>query len=561
MTKRKSTKRALIMSALALLMCVSMLVGSTYAWFTDSVTSGRNKIVAGNLDVVLEYKTATSTDWTAVDENTVIFNDSTLWEPGHTEAVALRIRNAGTLTLNYTLSTQIFEETPGTNVAGEQFFLSNYLDVYQSAINGDGQIGDILMSLMLGNRNNAVSGTEIGFNSAIEGSDAQLVPGEADVVALAITMPETVDNEANYKTGTTPPSISFGITLLANQSVHEKDSFGNDYDEDALWPTASYVEVLTGFANYDAAAAKYDVDLNNEDISDDGDFVKRGSVEIPAGAVENGKDLKIIVKKLTATDKTVPVGNAQQAVTFDVTVEGIKDNNTEEITVTLNVGKGLADVTVYHKDQLVTDAVYNPTAGNVIFKTTSFSPFTVVYDFDPDAPTDYTEPKANVTDADQFENTTIEWSDSVGLLPGDLNQTLDAVYTFTAPHNSDTVEKSAYRNWHCDYYVMLKSDTLDTLPEGYITLAGNYGTWGWVGFDNPEVNTNEFIPLLGSVTQNPWTYEMVVDFVEEFICGVGDTVNAGNALVGSEFVVQLRLTNPDDANDIIVASEIVHAFN
>jgi len=51
MTKKRTTKRALLLSALSLLMCVSMLVGSTFAWFTDSVTSGVNKIVAGNLDI------------------------------------------------------------------------------------------------------------------------------------------------------------------------------------------------------------------------------------------------------------------------------------------------------------------------------------------------------------------------------------------------------------------------------------------------------------------------------------------------------------------------------
>lgn len=560
MTKKRSTKRALLLSALSLLMCVSMLVGSTFAWFTDSVTSGRNKIVAGNLDVVLEYMTPTSTDWEEVTSDTILFNENALWEPGHTEVVALRIRNAGTLALNYKLATQIFEETPGTNVAGEEFFLSNYLDVYQSPINGDGVIGDILMDMMLSYRHNAVAGKEIGFNTAVDGSDNQLIPGEADVVALAVTMPVTVGNEANYKTGTTAPFVSFGVTLLANQSAYESDSFDNDYDEEALWPQASYTEVLTGFVNYDAAATTYSVDLCNEDISDDGDYVKRGSVEIPAAAVEAGKDVKVLVKKLTTTDKTVPVGAAEQAVTFDVTVEGLKTGNTEEITVTLNVGKGLADVTVYHKNELVTDAVYNPTAGTVIFKTTSFSPFTVVYDFDPEAPTDYNKPVAIVDDADQYEGVAIQWSNSVGMMPGDANQKLDAVYTFTAPHNSETVEKSAYRNWHCDYYVMLKSDTMQTLPEGYITLGGNYGTWGWVGFDNPEVNTNEFIPLLGSVTKNPWTYEMVVDFVEKFICGVGETANAGNALDGAEFIVQLRLTNPDNAEEIIIANQITHEF-
>ena len=55
MKKTKNTKRALIASALALLVCVSMLVGSTFAWFTDSATSGSNVIQSGTLDIVMEY--------------------------------------------------------------------------------------------------------------------------------------------------------------------------------------------------------------------------------------------------------------------------------------------------------------------------------------------------------------------------------------------------------------------------------------------------------------------------------------------------------------------------
>ena len=51
MTQTKATKKALFMSMLSMLLCVAMLIGSTFAWFTDSVTSGRNKITAGNLDV------------------------------------------------------------------------------------------------------------------------------------------------------------------------------------------------------------------------------------------------------------------------------------------------------------------------------------------------------------------------------------------------------------------------------------------------------------------------------------------------------------------------------
>ena len=56
MTKTVSTKRALILSLLSMLLCVSMLIGSTYAWFTDTANTAVNKIQAGTLAVALEMK-------------------------------------------------------------------------------------------------------------------------------------------------------------------------------------------------------------------------------------------------------------------------------------------------------------------------------------------------------------------------------------------------------------------------------------------------------------------------------------------------------------------------
>ena len=55
MTTRKGTKRALLMSVMSLFLCFAMLLGTTFAWFTDSVTSANNIIKSGNLDIELEY--------------------------------------------------------------------------------------------------------------------------------------------------------------------------------------------------------------------------------------------------------------------------------------------------------------------------------------------------------------------------------------------------------------------------------------------------------------------------------------------------------------------------
>ena len=75
--KRKNTMRnALFTSIISMLLCVSMLVGTTFAWFTDEVVSGRNTIAAGNLDIEL------LANGNKVDGNTVLFDNERLWEPG-----------------------------------------------------------------------------------------------------------------------------------------------------------------------------------------------------------------------------------------------------------------------------------------------------------------------------------------------------------------------------------------------------------------------------------------------------------------------------------------------
>jgi len=235
MNENKSTKRALLMSVLSLLLCCSMLIGSTFAWFTDSVSSRNNVITSGNLDVTLEYSTD-GTTWAPVNDDTVLFAEDDLWEPGHTVAVALRVKNVGTLAVDYALSTNIYLEKEGTNVYGETFKLSDYLEVYSCEPQGTDGVGAIMAELCLGSRNSALGNGTImaktAFNTDLA-TDDNLDKGEGHIVVVAITMPTTVGNEANHKTGTTAPYIKFGVDLYATQAMLEEDSFGSDYDKDA----------------------------------------------------------------------------------------------------------------------------------------------------------------------------------------------------------------------------------------------------------------------------------------------------------------------------------------
>ena len=128
--KNKSTKRALISSAIALVVCIAMLIGTTFAWFTDNVSSANNIIKSGNLDVVLEYSVLDADgNWTTYAEvlpTTKIF-DYEKWEPGYTSVAKFRVTNNGSLALKYQLSADVISETEGVDKDGQSFKLSEFL--------------------------------------------------------------------------------------------------------------------------------------------------------------------------------------------------------------------------------------------------------------------------------------------------------------------------------------------------------------------------------------------------------------------------------------------------
>ena len=119
MNNKRATKRALLTSVMALVMCVVMLVGTTFAWFTDTASTGVNKIQAGNLDIEVEYRTTADSNWKTLDNATDLFGAAdTRFEPGHTRVVELKIKNAGNLALKYKIGMNVVSETAGINKDG-----------------------------------------------------------------------------------------------------------------------------------------------------------------------------------------------------------------------------------------------------------------------------------------------------------------------------------------------------------------------------------------------------------------------------------------------------------
>ena len=226
MNKIKSTKRALIMSAAAVLMSISMLIGTTYAWFTDTASTAVNKIQAGNLDVELEYS-KDFTEWIKVNDTTKLFEESALWEPGRTEVVYLRVKNAGNLALKYTLGIYNLYENRGKNVAGDFYYLSNFVKL--GAAEADAAYADRAAAISAV-QDSAKTLKSIG-DTGVVGAD--LAVNNEKVYAMVLYMPTEVGNEANPKNKSWAAKVSFGIRVSATQAVSEYDSYGNTYDEKA----------------------------------------------------------------------------------------------------------------------------------------------------------------------------------------------------------------------------------------------------------------------------------------------------------------------------------------
>ena len=243
MNESTKTKKALRGSLFALFLCIILLIGTTFAWFTDTASTGVNKIQAGNLDVELEYSTDCTT-WKTADQNTQMFNDNTLWEPGHTEVVYLRVKNAGNLALKYNIATNSYDMERGKNAAGKFFYIDQYL-----------KIGTAQTDTAFANREEAIAAiadTEktIAKETPISKDWTVLKAGEKSApTAVVLYMPTTVGNEANNVQSWRKPSLKgLGLVVNATQATVESDSFNNTYDENAA-TTLSTVSYSSGQHN------------------------------------------------------------------------------------------------------------------------------------------------------------------------------------------------------------------------------------------------------------------------------------------------------------------------
>ena len=266
MSTKKATKRALLTSILAICLCLVMLIGSTFAWFTDTASTGVNKIVSGNLKVdIIGANNASHIETLNFTKAAGAEGEALLWEPGCRYLTeGFRIANNGNLALKWKAEINkdniVNSKVEGSTIAKDGMSLLDVIDFYVVT---------------------KADGTETAV--AIEDFVGNLTASaKSDVYYIKGVMQTTAGNDYQDLT-----LEGITITVVATQDTVENDSFNNQYDKDAQYP-------ITSFADLKAAVewnGKYNV---TENLDPDASLIIKNAVvtlNATGKTIANTKDI------------------------------------------------------------------------------------------------------------------------------------------------------------------------------------------------------------------------------------------------------------------------------
>lgn len=368
MTRSSVTKKALFISTCALLFSMLMMAGSTFAWFTDSVSTGSNKITTGSLKVELLHTNAKVTKEEAVKQNTLLFTDENgeaiSWEPGAVAYENFTVKNAGDLALNYRLALDLNNaNTIKGTTDGKSLKDVLKVKVLPRAVTASDVTED---SLKNAEGFEAVAGDQLNIleKAAGKGTKKLAKSTSSDTYGVILYWQPNAEtdyqyNLANYtdkdstgksvdKTsdGKDKLSIDLGISLGATQAMEESDSSGNDYDKEATYPAGNASELQTALKKASDGAT---IELTGN-IALDGDLTVNknvtiksvGGAVISGGAIEIGSGSNVTLKNITfrspRTSENKGVSLKADKYSGDLVVDGCRFEEPQwsSIEITVN---------------------------------------------------------------------------------------------------------------------------------------------------------------------------------------------------------------------------------
>ena len=329
MTRSSVTKKALFISTCALLFSMLMMAGSTFAWFTDSVSTGSNKITTGSLEVKLLHTNAKVKDEAEVTQSTLLFTDENgeaiSWEPGAVAYENFTVKNAGKLALNYRLALDL-NNANAIKENGKS--LKDVLKV--KVVEGGVTASDVTENSLKNDQGfEAVAGDQLNILVKAAGNGTKKLAKSTSSAVYGVILYWQPNAETDYQynlanysdkdpdgkpvdktsDGKDRLSIDLGISLGATQAMEESDSSGNDYDKEATYPAGNAAELQTALEKAkisgdttieltgNIALAK---DLTVDLTGDKTVTIKSvGGAVISGGALEIGSNSNVTLKNIT----------------------------------------------------------------------------------------------------------------------------------------------------------------------------------------------------------------------------------------------------------------------
>lgn len=383
--KISKTRRILLSSFIAILFSLLTFTFTTFAWFSDGVSSSDNIITVGNLDAEMYWTNdIESNDWHNIEDkkyNAVFTHDN--YEPGYTELKYLKIVNTGSLSFKYDLSLLPI---------GKIGKLAEVVDVYYmsdvtSKVSTRGLLDSNNKGTIEKTLGKSLSGTKVLLPRNTY--DGQHTTYET-IVAIALKMQTTAGNEYQGQS----IGDGFSIRLKATQYSYEEDSFDEEYDKEATWPDDVILSddvtkvAVENVGNKVAKAVSM--------VSKKGDV----SANIPAGvSLEPGtKELALSVTAVDESNANISFDETEAMLSMDVHIEGVAEDNEVVMEISLGAvlpkGLNLGNYRFYHVEDktyqmrlLVENETpvhnsfkYDPQTGNVIVYLKSFSEIAAVAD-------------------------------------------------------------------------------------------------------------------------------------------------------------------------------------
>ncbi len=363
----KNFKKIIVPAIAAIALCISLIAGATYAWFTDEAKTNVNKIQSGKLDVALEMSMDNGATWTTAEGQTLSFlkmnaegeltaDANILWEPGCTYKLPLlRVINNGNLALKYKVV--LSGATGDLSLLEAISFTANITkDGADTATTMTGAYGSVLAESMLKPETEGVK--------------------SFDTIALEAKMDENAGNEYMELAVN-----NISVTVYAMQAVYESDSTGSEYDKDA---SGNWEDFSSASATVTAGG--------NTVLKDNGETP---SVTLTAPEGSTAATQLTLTKMDSATSSNIEVITGTKAVSAEFS---LVDENGDKVTaaegkfftLTMQLDKNVNVIAFYHYETAFTKAnsleeltandmyYYDAATGVLTFTTDDFSPFTVV---------------------------------------------------------------------------------------------------------------------------------------------------------------------------------------